>query len=434
MTKIKKTNSKKLLISLAIFGLLIFNYKNRIARGVDCNSLTGDAEQQCKDLEKKAAEYKDLIDLKNQQQDTLQKQLATIDADQKRNQIEYQVAKNKVDSLSGQISSLESQIQDQEKMVTYDRAILTGLMQSYYEDYQKGILGIVLINKNFSDILNQSDYLTQSSLKVSTVLASINDAKQKLESNQIDLVQKKTESDQLKTDLENKTYYLQANENQKQSLMTKTAGEEAKYQQLLAQVERQKLQLFDFSSVSNASEVYNIVSNYPKPDQKYWATSWYFRQDDPRWAGTRIGLTDSTMKKYGCAIASVSMVFKKYGSSIDPGKMAKQSIFDEDLIEWNIPKSFSWNPSLTLITNTSDVNWATIKNDVLGGQPVIVHINRSGGGHYVVIHNYDETKNDYVVNDPYFGDNIYLGASKMALGSSGAKSNTSIDQMIIYKK
>jgi len=71
-----KALSIKVVLLMAIFGLLFFNYKNYSAQGVSCSTLTGDAAQQCKDLEKKAVEYKNIIDLKNQQQTTLQNQLA----------------------------------------------------------------------------------------------------------------------------------------------------------------------------------------------------------------------------------------------------------------------------------------------------------------------------------------------------------------------
>lgn len=433
---IKKENKNKALsikvwLIAAIFGLLFFNFKNYTVQGVSCDTLTGDAAQQCRDLEQKAEEYQNLIDLKNQQQSTLQNQLTLIDEEQKRNQVEYQVAKNKATSLSDQIDSLEKEINEREKMIEYDRAILSGLMQSYYEYYQQGVLGIVLINKNFSDVLNQTDYLEQSSVKVNETLASIKATKDKLDQEQQDLEQKKAESEKLKNDLEDKSYYLQANEYQKESLLTKTAGEEAKYRDLLARVEEQKMELFDFSSASNLGEVSGSVDSYARPDQKYSATSWYFSQKDPRWGNMTIGNSNSTMKSYGCAVTAVSMVFKKYGANITPGKMAKQPIFYYDLIKW----PGSWSPGITLTSSIShgNVNWSTIDSEISKGHPVIVYLRKTNGkgGHYVVIHSKDSK--DYIVNDPYFGPNLYLGTSKSLVGQIGANSGVTIDQMIIYK-
>ena len=64
--------------------------------------------------------------------------------------------------------------------------------------------------------------------------------------------------------------------------------------------------------------------------------------------------------------------------------------------------------------------------------PVIVFIKKTkgGGGHYVVIHNKDSK--DYVVHDPYFGANLYLGTSKALMGAMSPASGTVLDQAIIY--
>jgi hypothetical protein len=105
-------------------------------------------------------------------------------------------------------------------------------------------------------------------------------------------------------------------------------------------------------------------------------------------------------------------------------------MFYYDLIEW----PGSWDPSITLASSNShgNVSWSTIDSQIKGNHPVIVHINKTsgGGGHYVVITGKDSK--DYIVHDPYFGPNIYLGTSKSLVGKIGKDSATRIDQMIIY--
>jgi hypothetical protein len=123
------------------------------------------------------------------------------------------------------------------------------------------------------------------------------------------------------------------------------------------------------------------------------------------------------------------MVFRKMGSSIDPGKMTKQKIFSGDLIDW--PNA--WDPGINLVSSVShgNINWSIINTQIKKGNPVIVYLNRSrGGGHYVVITRQDSK--DYIVHDPYFGPNLYLSTSKALVGKLGAISSVSVDQMIIY--
>jgi len=137
------------------------------------------------------------------------------------------------------------------------------------------------------------------------------------------------------------------------------------------------------------------------------------------------------MKDYGCAITCVSMVFRKNGSSTTPGKMAKEKIFYYDLIKW----PSSWSPGISLASSIShgNVNWSTINSNISKGHPVIVFIKKTNGrgGHYVVITGKDDK--DYIVHDPYFGANLYLGTSKSLVGKLGSDSGVKIDQMIIYK-
>lgn len=415
---------------IVIFAVFIFHTTKKAA-GSDCTLLTGDAHKQCDDLENKAKAYQDLIDIKNKQQDTLQKQMDLIDLEQSRNQQDLSVINLKATDLSQKIKDLEIQILGKETLIKYQKSILAGLMQSYYEDYQEGVLNIVLINKNFSEVMSQSDYLGQTSARLKDVLATIDATKTDLEKEQNLLVESKRENEDLQNQLQDKKDSLSSNEFQKQNLLSKTAGEEAKYQDLLARVEQQKLELFDFGASGNAADVLASVSSYPKPDKKYWAsTSWYFSQRDSRWGNMTIGNSGSLMKDYGCAVSAVSMVFKYYGASIDPGKMAKQKIFYYDLIQWPA----SWSPNIDLVSSTahSGVSWSKVDGYLNNKQPVIVYIKKTsgGGGHYVVIHGKDSK--DYIVHDPYFGANLYLGTSKALMGAMNPKSGTLNDQIIVY--
>lgn len=434
----KKTKNKiisrfiPVITAVVILILAVFIFQNiQKAESSDCSLLSGDDKKECEELEKKAKAYQDLIDIKNKQQTTLQRQMELIDLEQSRNQLDLNAIHSEAKNLSQQIHDLEIQILAKESLIKYQKSILTGLMQSYYEDYQEGVLNIVLLNKNFSDVLNQSDYLGQTSARLKDVLITIGAAKNGLEAEQNSLAVAKRKSEELKNQLEDKQYYLKANENQKQSLLSKTQGEEAKYQDLLARVEQQKLELFNFSASSNSADVLASVGKYPKPDAKYWApTSWYFSQRDPRWGNMTIGNSGSLMKDYGCAVAALAMVFKYNGASTDPGKMAKQPIFSYDLIKWPA----SWSPGIQLassIAHTS-VNWSQVDEALKNKQRVIVFVKKTsgGGGHYVVIHNKDSK--GYIVHDPYFGANLYLKTTQALMGAMSPKSGTVLEQAIIY--
>ena len=391
-------------------------------------------EDNCKDLEKKAKAYEEIIEVKNKQQDTLDNQLTYINRQQSENQKTLNETAKNIDSLSQKITTLEEDIKQKEKEIAYQKKMLSVLMQSYYDYDQQGILEIVLLNETLKKPFEQTDYIEQSGIKVGEVLDEIKITQQKLLKDQQELKDSHEKSVELKEKLEEEKYGLELTANQKETLLAQTKNEEQKYQDLLARVEQQKLELFNFSSASNLTEISDSVKNYPTPPLKYQAsTSWYFSQRDSHWRGKRIGNSSSLMKDYGCAVTSVAMVFRKNGSSTDPGKLSKEKIFYYDLIKWPA----SWSPRISLSSSVShgNISWSKIDDSIDDGDPVIVYIKKTNGrgGHYIVITGYDKKKKDYVVHDPYFGANLYLGTSKALIGKIGTDSKVSIDQMIIYK-
>ena len=215
-------------------------------------------------------------------------------------------------------------------------------------------------------------------------------------------------------------------------MLSQTQGEQAKYQQLLARVEAQKLELMNFGSADNLASIKASVDGYAKPSSGLASTSWYFNQTDSRWGKKTIGNSNSLMEDYGCAISCVSMVFRYYGISTNPGAMAKEKIFYYDLIQW--PTSWSSGIKLTSSISHGNINWKTIDSEIAQDHPVIVYIGKTSGsgGHYVVVTGKDSK--DYIVHDPYFGANIYLGTSRALIGALGKNSGTTVNQLIIYKK
>lgn len=440
-TKENLGHFKLLFLVAAVFGLLFFSsrnnskaaelfdcdeyFKNNTAFSTDCDQLSGDAKAKCEAYDKKIKTNCQMIEIKRKQGNTLEKQMLLIDIEQQKNQIELQKTQAKDADLSQQIADLEQEIKYKENLIKYQQLILAGLMQSYYEYDQEGVLKLVMANKNLSDVFNQGDYIEQSSDRVSEVLSTIKKEKAELQEKYDVLKNKKEESERVKKELEDKKANLQYTENQKQSLLTQTQGEEAKYQKLLARVEAQKSELFDFSTASNLDDVIGSVSSYKKPDSKYWNSDNFFSQRDSRWANKKIGGTKYLMKDFGCAVTSVAMAYQFDGKNYTPQTVLSSAGFtNQALIYWPagwVKRGF---------------NSSVVDDKLKDGKVVIVHIKKgSSAGHFVVIHHKPsdfKNINDYVVHDPYFGANLYLGTSRALVGKLGTNSSTSIDTMITY--
>jgi murein DD-endopeptidase MepM/ murein hydrolase activator NlpD len=264
-----------------IFLLLItvgfFNLKYFISQAALDSSCDGLTVEECS---KKAKTYEAIIKIKKQQANTIQSQLSIIDMEQSRNQNDLSKAHDSLQTLEQQIANLQKDIQEKEYLIKYQEAVLSNLMQSYYENDQQGILNIVLMEKNFSEIFKQLDYTEQTSVKISDVLGEIRTVKADLEKNQSDLQAKKDESEQLKEGLEQKNLSLQSTENKKQTLLTQTQEEKAQYEKLLNSIEDEIYDLesgksVDYSNIPAAKGGYfdYPVSN-PRITQGYGMTSY----------------------------------------------------------------------------------------------------------------------------------------------------------------
>jgi len=401
----------------------------------DCDALTDDDKKEaCQKLEKQSKLYNATLKLKQKQASLLTDQITTLTGQVQTVTAQIDDSQQKINDLSQQIDSLDSQINEKNLVIKSQQKILAALMQSYYDDTSQDALLPALVSMSPESgigFLGRSEYTAETGGKIQELLESITSLRDGLTADKKESEEKKNEIDTLREQLKSQNASLTAVRSNKTVLLGQTQTEAEKYQEMLANIESQKADLFDFSSASNADALIESVSDYDAPDDSdELSTSWYFSQRDSRWASTKIGNTSSNMRDYGCAVSSVAMVFKKFGISITPGKLAKMNIFYKDLINW----PDSWSSSIDLVSSTShgNVSWSEINSQIKKGNPVIIHIAKTNGkgGHYVVIGGKDS--NDYIVHDPYFGANLYLKTSRSLVGKIGTDSGTKIDQMIIY--
>jgi len=277
-------------------------------------------------------------------------------------------------------------------------------------------------------------YANAKSLNMKT-LEELKTLKKDLEKRRLDEEAKKEYLEDLREDLEKNKTSLKYKTYLYEALVKKTQGEEKSFQALLVRVEAQKNELLgDINRLreQKQEELARLKELQEKPKTGLASTTWYFSQDDPRWAAYNIGVSRSTMVDYGCAVTSVAMVLKYYGIDITPGILAREPLFYYDLIVW--PKK--WRSVLCMNCPpphlSSGVNWTWLDKELENGYPVIVFIKAEGrnGGHYVVIHHKDNTGR-YVVHDPLFGPNIYLDSTRVYI-SKLYDTTTKIDQMVIY--
>ncbi len=401
----------------------------------EINQQIKEQEDKRAELERQAQEYQEIINQKQGEIKSLNNQIAIFNARINKLQIEINITEDDVEQTKLEILQLEYGIDQTGGDITEQKDNLAKIIQTIAEYDQTSQIEIILASEDFSDFFNQIAYLDNLQNGVKEKVDQLKLLKEKLGQDKESKETKKEHLEGLKEQLTQQQWSLASQRKSKETLLNYTRGEESQYQQMLANIETQKKSLLgDLNRLRQlkAEELARLKELQEKPPSQYWAsTNWYYQQDDSRWAKTTIGISDSRLEDYGCAITSVAMILKYYGTSITPGQLAKESIYTGDLIYW--PRR--WGSIYCMNCpppHVSSFDWFRLDRELGAGYPVIVFVraNGRGAGHYVVVH-HKTGDGRYVVHDPLFGDNIYLDSTRVYL-SNLYETTTSLDQMIIY--
>lgn len=437
-----KNNQEKILLIATLLLVVLGAWHLAQAQEESIDSLSDEQskeererQEKLEDLEKKAKMYREILEVKQQQSASLSNQIAVMDSQISKVETEIELNRRKITDYNEQIIDLEKQIRQKELTIERQKEVLGALIGSYWELNRSGAANALERSMDMGNFFKYEDNLQHTGNGIRELLLSLKGLRESLISQKKEIEEKKNKVTNLHLELEERSGDLESAKDQKNDLLTKTKGEEAKYNQLLERVERQKLELLSIDDLYSTSGL--SVDDFPKPSSKDSASlSWFYSQKDSRWANTRIGNSSSDMKNWGCAVTAVAMVSTYHGSSITPGSLAKKPIYSFDLINWNMGQWSGAKISLSSYGSShGNISWGTVDKMLKDKIPVIVYIKKTNGkgGHYVVIHT--KTKEGkYVVHDPYFGPNLFLDTSRALVGKMGAASGTVVDQMIIYEE
>jgi len=423
---------KRFLIVLIIFILPLISQGGLID---GLNQQIKDQEIKRAELERQAQEYQQIINKKQGEIKSLKNEIAIFNARINKLQIEINITEDDIERTKLEILQLDYGIEQTGDDITEQKDNLAKIIQTIAEFDQTSQLEMILQSDDFSDFFNQITYLDNLQNGVKEKVDQLRLLKEELNQDKEDKETKKERLEALKKQLDQQKWSLASQRKSEQAILNYTRGEESKYQQMLANIEAQKKSLLgDLNRLrqQKADELARLKELLEKPPSEYWASlNWYYQQDDSRWAKTTIGISDSEMEDYGCAVTSVAMISTYHGSSITPGQLAKESIYAWDLIYW--PRKWG---SISCMNcpppHIASFDWFRLDRELGAGNPVIVFVraNSRGAGHYVVVHHKTEDSR-YVVHDPLFGANIYLDSTRVYI-SNLYETTTSLDQMIIY--
>ena len=426
-------------LPLTILILVVVLFNISIKPRVGHASLVNEIDQQIQGavseqqkLEAQAQKYRALAEAKSKEIKSLNQELELMQAEVDEIDNQINLTSNKINQTNLKLLKTQYDIEQKQAAINTQKQALSAMLRETYQTEQTNLLEIILQSDSLSGFFNHLVYLDTLQGSTKEAVEQLQEVKQQLDVYYQDQDQQKKQLEVDKQSLASDKDQAQDQKLSREDLLVTTKGQEKEYQNLLNQIETQKRQILgdiDRLRQERSQELARLEAGQQKPKEGIASESWYFNQTDPRWGTSRIGLSRSLLKDYGCAVTSVAMVFKYYGADIDPGRLARQRIFWYNLIMW--PDQWQ-GIELVLNTKHQGVDWLRIDQELAANHPVIIYIKAIGrdSGHYVVIH-HKTSDGRYVVHDPYWGPNLYLESSE-ALLAKLYNTTTKIDQMIIY--
>ncbi|OGG35735.1 hypothetical protein A2363_03115 [Candidatus Gottesmanbacteria bacterium RIFOXYB1_FULL_47_11] len=305
-------------------------------------------------------------------------------------------AQTKINLLLNEIAQLENEVVRLEGVLNNRLALLMKRIPASYKRSSISQFGTILFSKNIFDFVTRIKYVAAvqrddaaAVLKVKSAQNSFNESKQVREGKTVQL-------EETKSKLQQENKHLTQQKQEKDALLSQTKGQEATYQQLLAQA--RKL-LAGFASFADSQGATLLSGQTTCSD---WGC--YYNQRDTQWGNAIINGQSSgcngpcSVLRVGCLITSVAMLASHYGH---------RDITPQD-VAFSSPANYSVGTALlmrgTIYVKGVSINRSSVGSrlspDVVSGGPVIVGV-YSGpfGTHFVVVKSYTDGK--YIMNDPY---------------------------------
>jgi len=209
--------------------------------------------------------YKQIVDLKQRQGSTLTDQITSLEAQEKKLELEINANKEKIDTLNSDINSLSKRITEQQNLFERQKKILIELMRIYYSDYSNEQALLLFSSEEISTLFNQKDWTTQTENRITELLESIRSLKESLTSERLLVEEKKKQADEVHSKLSEQDSYLESTKSTKSSLLAKTVAEQKKYTSLVKSLEEEQS---DIENEINRLQSSTALSYDDMPDAK----------------------------------------------------------------------------------------------------------------------------------------------------------------------
>jgi peptidoglycan hydrolase CwlO-like protein len=339
--------------------------------------------------------YQSVIDSCGKAKETLASQIHAFDTQIQLTTFQIASIKKLVDTLSKEISELETEIERLDLLILKRLELLVTRIP---ESYKRSVIpdfGIAFLSSNITDIIARQKYVMFVQKRNALLYTQLQLTQNNFNDKKKLREDKKARQVAAQRDLEQKNIQLTQQKQAKNTLLAQTKGQESIYQSLLADA---KAKLAGFASYAD-SQGGGLLNNQTKCDS--WGC--YYSQRDSQWGNALINGQGSgcggacSIARVGCLITSVAMVASHLGNrDILPHDIAFSGTGNFSVGTAMLMRGSIYVKGKT-ITRTSV---SSLSPEAVRDGPVIVGIYYGPfGTHFVVVKGYENGK--YIMHDPY---------------------------------
>lgn len=364
-------------------------------------------EERKNELENQIEEYEVKLQEARERSNTLSSQIGYLDTQMNLTELKIQQTEDEIVRTEEEINTLGTRIEDLDGSMDNLSVLLLNRIVDSYKQREVSVFDVILDSDSANNLVNQYKYLKRIQDNNQKILFQVQKTKSNFEQQKTIRENKKVELDNLQVQLAAQKEDLAVQQSSKQQLLSVTQNDEATYQRLIEEAERQ---IASFKSFVASTGVGTIAANSLGTGEG----GWYMSQRDERWAGQRMGASSESVLDVGCFITSIAMVMKYYGHDYTPTIMSSNPKYfsggsQSACFPTSYPTAYACIPSRFNGSWPGGKNYKNISRDkiteyVERGVPVIAGVN--GSSHYIVIKQKEDE--NFIMNDPIYGPDLIV--------------------------
>lgn len=241
-------NGKKRFLIFVVLGIIVSGGIAALQAASPAVALTEeekeaieDREKELKEINAKIKAYKQIVDLKEKQGETLASQISTLESQAQKLEREIRENEETLSDLGRELRETQDSIAEKERFILREKEVLSGLVREYHASTADGAEILFAFSMDDAGLpIKRDDWLAETGSRIRELLSSMEETRQALVTSKEILEKKKTEIDTLQEQLEQRNDYLEGSKQSKATLLAKTQAEQQKYTTLVRTLEEEQ--------------------------------------------------------------------------------------------------------------------------------------------------------------------------------------------------